>query len=201
MKNTRSNIMEATKKMIIEKGYHAMTTKDIAKEAQVNETTLFRQFGSKKDLLLATLKEAEWVPDTDHHLMNQFQWALKEDLRLIMENYFQQVPPEIVRFSLGLRAQEIYQETLPYIQKVPAAFTKLIEEYLTEMKSRQKIQVADSKKAAEVLFSNLIGFAFLHAYSDDQHFKKESQLFISQAVEMFSEGLNTKQDQIDKLVL
>lgn len=194
MKNTRSNIMEATKKMIIEKGYHAMTTKDIAKEAQVNETTLFRQFGSKKDLLLATLKEAEWVPDTDHHLMNQFQWALKEDLRLIMENYFQQVPPEIVRFSLGLRAQEIYQETLPYIQKVPAAFTKLIEEYLTEMKSRQKIQVADPKKAAEVLFSNLIGFAFLHAYSDDQHFQEESQLFISQAVEMFSEGLNTKQD-------
>lgn len=193
MKNTRSNIMEATKKMIIEKGYHAMTTKDIAKAAQVNETTLFRQFGSKKDLLLATLKEAEWVPNTDNQLVKQFQWKLKSDLRLIMENYFQQVPPEMVRFSLGLRAQEIYQETLPYIQKIPAAFTKLIEDYLTEMVSRQKIQVANPKKAAEVLFSNLIGFAFLHAYSDDQHFEEESKLFISQAVEMFSEGLSNKE--------
>lgn len=193
MKNTRSNIMEATKKMIIEKGYHAMTTKDIAKAAQVNETTLFRQFGSKKDLLLATLKEAEWVPNTDNQLAKQFKWELKSDLQLIMENYFQQVPPEIVRFSLGLRAQEIYQETLPYIQKIPAAFTNLIEEYLTEMVSRQKIQVANPKKAAEVLFSNLIGFAFLHAYSDDQYFEEESKLFISQAVEMFSEGLSNEE--------
>lgn len=193
MKNTRSNIMEATKKMIIEKGYHAMTTKDIAKAAQVNETTLFRQFGSKKDLLLATLKEAEWVPNTDNQLVKQFKWELKGDLQLIMENYFQQVPPEIVRFSLGLRAQEIYQETLPYIQKIPAAFTNLIEEYLTEMVSRQKIQVANPKKAAEVLFSNLIGFAFLHAYSDDQYFEEESKLFISQAVEMFSEGLSNEE--------
>lgn len=193
MKNTRSNIMEATKKMIIEKGYHAMTTKDIAKAAQVNETTLFRQFGSKKDLLLATLKEAEWVPNTDNQLVKQFKWELKSDLQLIMENYFQQVPPEIVRFSLGLRAQEIYQETLPYIQKIPAAFTNLIEEYLTEMVSRQKIQVANPKKAAEVLFSNLIGFAFLHAYSDDQYFEEESKLFISQAVEMFSEGLSNEE--------
>lgn len=193
MKNTRSNIMEATKKMIIEKGYHAMTTKDIAKAAQVNETTLFRQFGSKKDLLLATLKEAEWVPNTDNQLAKQFKWELKSDLQLIMENYFQQVPPEIVRFSLGLRAQEIYQETLPYIQKIPAAFTNLIEEYLTEMVSRQKIQVANPKKAAEILFSNLIGFAFLHAYSDDQYFEEESKLFISQAVEMFSEGLSNEE--------
>lgn len=29
------------------------------KEAQVNEATLFRQFGSKKELLLTTLKEAD----------------------------------------------------------------------------------------------------------------------------------------------
>ncbi|MEO1768531.1 TetR family transcriptional regulator [Candidatus Enterococcus ferrettii] len=191
MKNTRSNIMEATKKMIIEKGYHSMTTKDIAKAAQVNETTLFRQFGSKKELLLATLKEAEWIPDTDENLVDQFQWDLKNDLRLIMENYFQQVPPDIVRFSLGLRAQDIYQETLPYVQKIPAAFTQLIEEYLVEMVRQKKIKVADPKKTAEVLFSSLIGFAFLHAYSDNQQFEKENKAFIFQAVEMFSEGVSS----------
>lgn len=41
--------MAATKKLIVEKGYSDMTTKDIAKEANVNEATLFRQFGSKKN--------------------------------------------------------------------------------------------------------------------------------------------------------
>ncbi|MEO2517616.1 TetR/AcrR family transcriptional regulator, partial [Enterococcus avium] len=118
MKNTRSNIMAATRKLIVEKGYSDMTTKDVAKEAQVNEVTLFRQFGSKKELLLTTLKEAEWIPSVNKEIYDQFQWDLTSDLRLMMEAYLTQVTPEIVRFSLGLRAQEIYQETMPYIEKI-----------------------------------------------------------------------------------
>ena len=40
MKNTRSNIMAATRKLIVEKGYSDMTTKDVAKEAQVKQLIL-----------------------------------------------------------------------------------------------------------------------------------------------------------------
>ena len=45
-------ITDAAKELIIEKGYSNMTTKDIAVRANVNETTLFRRFGSKKAIIL-----------------------------------------------------------------------------------------------------------------------------------------------------
>lgn len=190
MKNTRTNIMAATKKLIVEKGYSDMTTKDIAKEANVNEATLFRQFGSKKELLLATLREADWIPSVSSGISDQFQWDLAKDLRVIMADYFEQVTPEIVRFSLGLRAQDIYQETMPYVDKIPMAFVQLLEDYLRAMEEREKLQISDAKASAEVIFSSMIGFAFLHAYSNKKQYQIEAEHFISQAVSQFVEGLN-----------
>lgn len=190
MKNTRTNIMAATKKLIVEKGYSDMTTKDIAKEANVNEATLFRQFGSKKELLLATLREADWIPSVSSGISDQFQWDLAKDLRVIMADYFEQVTPEIVRFSLGLRAQDIYQETMPYVDKIPTAFVQLLEDYLRAMEEREKLQISDAKASAEVIFSSMIGFAFLHAYSNKKQYQREAEHFISQAVSQFVEGLN-----------
>ncbi|HCM85405.1 MULTISPECIES: TetR/AcrR family transcriptional regulator [Enterococcus] len=190
MKNTRTNIMAATKKLIVEKGYSDMTTKDIAKEANVNEATLFRQFGSKKELLLATLREADWIPSASSGISDQFQWDLAKDLRVIMADYFEQVTPEIVRFSLGLRAQDIYQETMPYVDKIPTAFVQLLEDYLRAMEEREKLQISDAKASAEVIFSSMIGFAFLHAYSNKKQYQIEAEHFISQAVSQFVEGLN-----------
>lgn len=190
MKNTRTNIMAATKKLIVEKGYSDMTTKDIAKEANVNEATLFRQFGSKKELLLATLREADWIPSASSGISDQFQWDLAKDLRVIMADYFEQVTPEIVRFSLGLRAQDIYQETMPYVDKIPTAFVQLLEDYLRAMEEREKLQINDAKASAEVIFSSMIGFAFLHAYTNKRQYQIEAEHFISQAVSQFVEGLN-----------
>lgn len=46
-----------------------------------------------------------------------------------MGEYLKQVTPEIVRFSLGLRAQEIYRETMPYVEKFNS-FIKILEAYL-----------------------------------------------------------------------
>lgn len=190
MKNTRTNIMAATKKLIVGKGYSDMTTKDIAKEANVNEATLFRQFGSKKELLLATLREADWIPSVSSGISDQFQWDLAKDLRVIMADYFEQVTPEIVRFSLGLRAQDIYQETMPYVDKIPTAFVQLLEDYLRAMEEREKLQISDAKASAEVIFSSMIGFAFLHAYTNKKQYQIEAEHFISQAVSQFVEGLN-----------
>ncbi|BBM18641.1 hypothetical protein G15_2307 [Enterococcus avium] len=190
MKNTRTNIMAATKKLIVEKGYSDMTTKDIAKEANVNEATLFRQFGSKKELLLATLREADWIPSVSSGISDQFQWDLAKDLRVIMADYFEQVTPEIVRFSLGLRAQDIYQETMPYVDKIPTAFVQLLEDYLRAMEEREKLQINDAKASAEVIFSSMIGFAFLHAYTNKRQYQIEAEHLISQAVSQFVEGLN-----------
>ncbi|GCF93195.1 hypothetical protein NRIC_10860 [Enterococcus florum] len=192
MKQTRTNIMNAVKKLIIEKGYSTMTTKDIAKEAQVNETTIFRQFGSKKDLLLVTLKEADWIPMIDSTFFEQLIGELEADLASIMDHYFQQVTPDIVRFSLGLRAQEIYQETLPYVQKIPTAYTAFLESYLSKMKEKGGNDTSDPKETAQVIFSAMVGFAFLQAFSTNEQFAREKKRFIAQTARLFAAGLKNQ---------
>ena len=46
---TQNKILNATMSLIMEKGYTATTTKDIAKRAEVNECTIFRKFKGKKE--------------------------------------------------------------------------------------------------------------------------------------------------------
>lgn len=48
MDKTSERIVDATMELILECGYPAATTKDIAERAGVNECTVFRKFGEKK---------------------------------------------------------------------------------------------------------------------------------------------------------
>jgi len=48
---TKQNILDTTIEMISEKGYAPTTTKEIAEKAGVSEGTIFKYYGSKKDLL------------------------------------------------------------------------------------------------------------------------------------------------------
>jgi|GEM_PF-1992864 len=48
---TKQKILDTTIEMIAEKGYAPTTTKEIAEKAGVSEGTIFKYYGSKKDLL------------------------------------------------------------------------------------------------------------------------------------------------------
>ena len=52
---TQKKIIDATMKLVMEKGYTLATTKDIAKAAGVNECTIFRKFDGKKNIVLAAI--------------------------------------------------------------------------------------------------------------------------------------------------
>ena len=56
--SSRERIVGSALSLFAQQGITATTTKQIAEQADVNEVTLFRQFGSKQGLLLAVLKEA-----------------------------------------------------------------------------------------------------------------------------------------------
>lgn len=56
--SSREKIVNSALKLFAKKGTTAATTKEIAENAEVNEVTLFRQFGSKQGLLLAVLQES-----------------------------------------------------------------------------------------------------------------------------------------------
>ena len=57
-RSTRDRILDSARTLFFEHGFKGATTRAIAQEAEVNETTLFRNFGSK-DKLLRALVERE----------------------------------------------------------------------------------------------------------------------------------------------
>jgi AcrR family transcriptional regulator len=56
-RNTRQQILDATQRLIETAGVIRLTTKEIAREAQCAEGTLFKYFKSKEDLCLAVVLE------------------------------------------------------------------------------------------------------------------------------------------------
>ncbi len=55
MTEKQRSILQASIKLFAEKGFHASSTAEIAKEAGVAEGTIFRHYKSKKDILLAVV--------------------------------------------------------------------------------------------------------------------------------------------------
>jgi AcrR family transcriptional regulator len=60
----RQEILAAANQVFARKGYASTTTKDIANEADLGESTLYNYFESKRDILLAILEENHVLFDT-----------------------------------------------------------------------------------------------------------------------------------------
>jgi len=57
--STRQRLIQSALTLFTSGGISAATTRQIAEAAEVNEVTLFRQFGNKQGLILAVIEESE----------------------------------------------------------------------------------------------------------------------------------------------
>jgi len=89
MKKTDTNkrLLEATLKLISEKGYMGATTREIAQEAGVTELTLFRHFGSKEKLFKELLGSYTFLPRLKELLPELGGLSSREALELIATRF------------------------------------------------------------------------------------------------------------------
>src|SRR5260370_41199164 len=80
---TRQRILEAAERVFSRDGFQGATTREIAREAQVNEVTLFRLFRTRDDLLRETILYRTIAPE---ELLNSIA-AWKSDLPSELEQY------------------------------------------------------------------------------------------------------------------
>jgi AcrR family transcriptional regulator len=83
VEQTRERLLDAAARTFSTEGIQGATTRQIAREAGVNEVTLFRHFKSKEQLLGAVLERGL---ASEIALMNEHS-SWKENLRESMENY------------------------------------------------------------------------------------------------------------------
>jgi len=186
---TKQKIINATMKLLIEKGYVATTTKDIANMAQVNECTIFRKFKSKKEIILCGMGQEEWRANVTPIIFQNVRWELQTDLEMFMQNYLERVTADFVKLSIGLRAPQISEETIPYIMKIPEAFLQSLITYFEKMHEMGKIGKMDFESLAMTILSSTFGYTFLKASFGDQLSQVTQQEYIAQSVTLFLKGI------------
>ena len=192
MDETSQKIIDAAMSLVRDKGYVATTTKYIAREAGVNECTLFRKFRSKKDIVLSGMEQERWRGNLTPEAFRNIQWELAPDLEMFMTEYMNRITPDFVRLSIGLRAPQLYEEAAPLVMKVPQAFLSTLTEYFQEMERRGKLPHMDFECLALTIFSSTFGYTFLNTSFGDQLFSVSREQYIRQSVQTFIQGIQNQ---------
>jgi AcrR family transcriptional regulator len=127
--NTKESLLQATLKLISEKGYIGATTREIAHLAGVTELTLFRHFGSKEKLFEELLKSYTFLPKLKELLPELDGLSCEDALTLIA-----------TRFLLTLKERKsfikiMYSEVTIYPDQIRAVYNKFIDELRATMAS------------------------------------------------------------------
>ena len=183
--DTSQKIVDAAMALVRDQGYMATTTKEIAKTAGVNECTLFRKFRSKKEIILQGVSQSEWRANITPELFEKVTWILEDDLKMFMRAYIGHMTPDFVNLSIGLRAPQIYQETAPYIRKVPETFLSALTMYFEKMAERGALPPADFDALALIFFASTFGYAFLRASFQDTLSAVDTERYIENQTALF----------------
>ena len=185
---TQKKILNSTMMLIMEKGYIATTTKDIAKKAGINECTIFRKFKGKKEIIEAAMSLPEWNPclkESDF----EYTGELIKDLCSFAEVYSKKVTPKMVKISLGLRSPDLYEITKDGIREVPDTFKKVLVNYFGEMQKQNEIQTDNVESLAVAFLAMNFGYVFFKASFGDELTELQSKEYIENSVRHFVNGI------------
>lgn len=185
---TQMKILNATMSLVMEKGYAAATTKDIAKMAEVNECTIFRKFKGKKEIIIAAMSLPEWNPCLREEDF-EYTGDLVKDLCFFSEVYLKKVTPKMVKISLGLRSPDLYDITKDGIKEIPDTFKRVLICYFTKMKELGKLQTDDIESLAIAFLAMNFGFVFFKASFGDELTKLTTKEYIDNSIRHFVNGI------------
>ncbi|MEN2986366.1 MAG: TetR/AcrR family transcriptional regulator [Thermodesulfovibrionaceae bacterium] len=156
MTNTKDKILKSALKLFSQKGYLATTTKEIAKEAQVAEVTLFRYFSSKEKLFVEVLKNQSFLPTLKELIPKIEKLNYKEALKTVAKYYL-----ELLKRKKDL-IRIMHMELFQYPMEIKSIHSKLIHDvaqtfaiYLEGEKRKGVLKEINTKYAAIAFFGLL----------------------------------------------
>lgn len=156
--NVRDQLLDAAARVYAEAGYRGATTRRIAREAGVNEITLFRHFGSKETLLNEAIARAGaeiervGLPDDPRDPERELTAWARAYLAHLGDRR------ALIRTCMGEMRE--HPGVISSIDKPPARAADALAQYLRRLRQR-KIATApfDERVAAAMLMGTLFGDA------------------------------------------
>ncbi|HLR71143.1 MAG TPA: TetR/AcrR family transcriptional regulator [Pseudogracilibacillus sp.] len=187
--NTRDRIIRAAIELVDEKGYKGATTRAIAERAEVNEVTLFRNFGNKKGILDAAIEKYSFFDEISEIMKKNIVWDLEKDLQMLSEQYQRIITSKRQIILISLREEGRFPELDEAIRKLPLVYRNIISDYFKEMINLGKMKVVDPDVAAINFIYLNFGYFFLKDRLPEKEGKISIDTFSKQYVSMFIQSL------------
>lgn len=186
---TSDRIIEAAIRLVSENGYKATTTKAIAELAEVNEVTIFRNFGNKRGLLNAVVQKFSYGPILQKVIQEETIWDLEIDLYNFSIQY-QKYMSSIKEFVLiSFKEAGAFPEIEQEIAKIPLFIKKELMAYFFEMRKRNKLVDIDIEATVMALINLNFGLFVSRARLDSKVTDLSTDDLLKTNVFIFSRGL------------
>ncbi|MEK0312452.1 TetR/AcrR family transcriptional regulator [Cohnella sp. 56] len=186
---TSEKIMLAALDLMAEKGYDSTTTKEIAAAAGVNEVTLFRHFGSKQNLLEATVDRYHYADEMTKLFAERLEWDLHRDLLLIGTTYHRLMNrnSKLIRM-MRHSAESLPEEVRERSHRHPRILKQLLTDYFKAMTERGKL-VSSNPEHQALAFIWMNYGAAISRMSGDDLISGPLEAYIEDSVGIFARAL------------
>ena len=187
--STREKIIEATVKLIDEKGYKGATTREIAKKAGVNEVTLFRHFGSKKGIVEAIIEKYGNIDFLEYTFKHKIVWDIEKDLKMLAREYYYLLEQKRTVILLSIREEGKFPELDNLIKQIPYKYLVTLVDYFEKMIEKEKIKKHNPHTIASNFILINFGYFMLKArlHPSEDHLSIDE--FINQNIDFFIQSL------------
>ncbi|MBE9043523.1 TetR family transcriptional regulator [Pleurocapsales cyanobacterium LEGE 10410] len=194
-KSTKARLIEAALDLFAERGVTETTTKAVAERAQVNEVTLFRNFGNKYRLLLAVIEDSAVFAKLVHALIEQANG--KDNVAEFLQEYARESlrtldkAPDLVRSIVG-EAGNYPIENRIALGKGLSEANRYVAEYLEEAIATENLESnLTGEQIVNLLNFLLLGYFVVESSTEGYNYWEEQDLFLDSIVSLFLQGAFT----------
>ncbi len=190
--STRQRLIQAALQLFITQGVSSTTTKAIAELAEVNEVTLFRNFGNKYGLLLAVLEESTAFNNLGKSLVERAipTDSIRETLKEYASNCLHRLEqvPEFIRSVVG-ESEQYPIENRRALGRGLTEANRYVAEYLATIIEQGQLNTRISpQKLASFLNGMILGYAIIEFTSEFHELWEDKNDFLDNLVELFLNG-------------
>ena len=195
---TRERILRAAAKVFSEKGYAGATTRAIAAEASVNEVTLFRRFGSKKNLLLAMMEQNSPLPSLESALQEQLTGDYRQDLIKLGNHFLTTMMRNRRSVLMTLCTAERLPEVREVTAQVPLRQRQVVGDYLRRQMEQGFVRDIDPEMAAQAFLGMLFAYSINRGLSvGTPSASAPLEAVVAQFVDIFVQGTIKLEEKTD----
>jgi AcrR family transcriptional regulator len=188
----RQKIIQAAIELFASQGVSETTTKQIAELAQVNEVTLFRQFGNKHGLLLAVIEDADVFAQLGQSLTTELPPAsnLAEMLRTYANTCLQALEqtPAVIRSLVGESGQYSPENRQGLGRSFDRANRRVAKYLKTNIGESQSDLQLPIEQLTSLLHTLLFGYATIELTSEFHGLWRDRVDFLDRVVALFIAG-------------